>query len=211
MTTPWISITFPTFWSLVLIGIRLRRSDFTRPTKRHHEDGSRGLYLPRKRPFSADGLPLDTNNGTFAASKSSMRVRAILPGDCARACQQLSLRLDSELSEFETVLLEAHLARCADCREFGQTITGFTNALRAVPAETPRVPIQVTRTRRISSYASALRAGTAAAAVAVVALGGLVALQGSRDRVPGVDLNKARLVMDVHESQLQRLDKFGET
>ena len=134
-----------------------------------------------------------------------------MPADCARACQQLSLRLDSELSEFESVLLEAHLARCADCRAFGQSITGFTDALRAVPAETPPVTLQITRSRRTSVLASYLRAGSAAAAVAVVALGGLVALQGSRDRVPGVDLQQARLVMGVHESQLQRLDKFGET
>jgi predicted anti-sigma-YlaC factor YlaD len=139
-----------------------------------------------------------------------MRVRAIMPADCARACQQLSLRLDSELSEFESVLLEAHLARCADCRAFGQSITGFTGVLRAVPAEAPSVTFQVTRSRRMI-LASSLRAASAAAAVAVVTLGGLVALQGSRDRVPGVDLQQARLVMGVHESQLQRLDKFGET
>jgi predicted anti-sigma-YlaC factor YlaD len=141
-----------------------------------------------------------------------MRVRAIMPADCARACQQLSLRLDSELSEFESVLLEAHLARCADCRSFGQSITGFTDALRAVPAEMPTpVTFPVTRRHRMNVLANSLRAASAAAAVAVVALGGLVALQGSRDRVPGVDLQQARLVMGVHESQLERLDKFGET
>jgi predicted anti-sigma-YlaC factor YlaD len=141
-----------------------------------------------------------------------MQVRAILPADCARACQQLSLRLDSELSEFDAVLLEAHLARCAGCREFGQSIAGLTYTLRAVPAEESRVPVQVTRNwRRRNTLSRSLRAASAVAAVALVAVGGLVAVERSPNRAPGLDLQTARLVMDVHESQLQRLDKFGET
>jgi len=141
-----------------------------------------------------------------------MQSRAILPADCARACQQLSLRLDSELSEFDAVLLEAHLARCAGCREFGQSITGLTYTLRAVPAEESHVPVQVTRNwRRRNTLSKSLRAASAVAAVALVAVGGLVALERSPTRAPVLDLQTARMVMDVHESQLQRLDKFGET
>ena len=62
-----------------------------------------------------------------------MRKRAILPAECAQACQQLSLRADRELSVFETVLLEAHLAVCADCQAFEKGVAGFTTLLRAVP------------------------------------------------------------------------------
>jgi predicted anti-sigma-YlaC factor YlaD len=141
-----------------------------------------------------------------------MQVRAILPADCGRACQQLSLRLDSELSEFDSVLLEAHLARCAGCREFGQSIAGLTDTLRSVPAEEPRVSVQVTRGwRRKNMLSRSVRAASAVAAVALVAVGGLVALERSPNKTPGLDLQTARLVMDVHETQLQRLDKFGET
>jgi predicted anti-sigma-YlaC factor YlaD len=140
-------------------------------------------------------------------------LRSILPADCVRARQQLSLRVDSELSEFEGVLLDAHLGRCDDCRAFEQGITGFTEALRAVPAETPAISFQPPRRRAPLDvvFANALRAGSAAAAVAVVAITGLIAFNGSTSSVPAaVDLERARSVLDLHERQLQQLDGFGQ-
>ena len=93
-----------------------------------------------------------------------MRKRAILPAECAQACQQLSLRADRELSEFEIVLLEAHLAVCADCRAFEKGVAGFTTLLRAVPLEQPIVAFQLPRGRSRANalVASSLRAGSAA-------------------------------------------------
>src|SRR5215203_879662 len=137
-----------------------------------------------------------------------MRMRSILPADCARARQQLSLRLDSELSEFEVVLLEAHLTRCDDCRAFEHGLTGLAEALRAVPAETPAVSFQPPRRRaRLDVVlATSLRASSAAAAVVVVAISGLIALQGSSTSVSGIDVQRVRPVLDLHERQLQRLD-----
>ena len=139
-------------------------------------------------------------------------MRSILPADCARACQQLSLRLDSELSEFELVLLEAHLRRCADCRAFGESITGLTNALRTGPVEQPSVSFQPprTRTRFDTVLTGALRAGSAAAAIAVVALTGLIAFNGSTSTVPAANLTQIRGVLDLHERQLQALDGFAQ-
>ena len=133
-------------------------------------------------------------------------MRSILPADCARARQQLSLRVDSELSEFELVLLEAHLMRCDDCRAFEHGLAGFTEALRAVPVETPSISFQPPRRRaRLDVIlATSLRAGSAAAAIAVVAISGLIALQGSS--TSGIDVRRARPVLDLHERQLQRLD-----
>lgn len=135
-------------------------------------------------------------------------MRSILPADCARARQQLSLRVDSELSEFELVLVEAHLTRCDDCRAFEQGVAGFTQALRAVPVETPAVSFQPPRRRaRLDVVlATSLRAGSAAAAIAVVAISGLIALQGSSPSVGGTDVRRVRPVLDLHERQLQRLD-----
>lgn len=140
-------------------------------------------------------------------------MRAILPADCARACEQLSLRLDSELSEFETVLLEAHLTRCPNCRAFGQTVAGLTMAIRTVPDETPSVSFDVhrTRTRMDALLTGSLRIGSVAAAIVVVVLSGLVGLRGTGTGVPGVELNRARAVLEVHERQFQRLDNFGQT
>ena len=133
-----------------------------------------------------------------------------MPADCARACQQLSLRMDSELSEFEVVLLEAHLRRCDACRAFGEAITGLTNTLRAGPVERPTVSFQAprSRTRVDALFTGALRVGSAAAAVAVVALGGLIALNSSTSSVTGAELNRVRGVLEVHERQLQKLDGF---
>lgn len=135
-------------------------------------------------------------------------MRSIMPADCARACQQLSLRLDSELSEFELVLLEAHLRRCAECRAFGETIAGLTTTVRSSPVERPSVSFQAprSRTRVDALLTGALRAGSAAAAVAVVALGGLIALNGSTSTVPAAELARVRGVLELHERQLQRLD-----
>jgi predicted anti-sigma-YlaC factor YlaD len=140
-------------------------------------------------------------------------MRSIMPADCARARQQLSLRVDSELSEFELVLLEAHLARCGDCRAFEHGVSGLTKALRAVPVETPAISFQPPRRRARLDVAlsTSLRVGSAAAAIAVVAISGLIALQGSPTPVGGIDVRRARPVLDLHERQLQRLDRFGQT
>ena len=136
-------------------------------------------------------------------------MRSILPADCARARQQLSLRLDSELSEFEVMLLDAHLSRCEDCRAFEQGVVSFTGALRSVPMELPAIAFEPPRRRaRLDVLlASSLRAGSAAAAIAVVAISGLIALNGSTNGVPqAADLARARAVLELHERQMFALD-----
>ncbi len=145
-----------------------------------------------------------------------MRRRAILPTECTQACQQLSLRVDSELSEFENLLLEAHLAGCADCQAFGQSITDFTTALRTVPAEQPTVSFQLPgrHSRMHALLASSFRPASAAAAVALVALSGLAtlhAMRGSTSGVPSAARSEAQLVLELHERQLQHLDNLGQT
>ena len=139
-------------------------------------------------------------------------MRSIMPADCARACQQLSLRMDSELSEFELVLLEAHLRRCADCRAFGETITGLTRTLRDAPVAQPAVSFHAprSRTRLDTVFTGALRVGSAAAAIAVVALTGLIALNGPTNGVRGADLGRIRGVLELHERQLQQLDGLAQ-
>jgi predicted anti-sigma-YlaC factor YlaD len=140
-------------------------------------------------------------------------MRSILPADCARARQQLSLRVDSELSEFELVLLEAHLGRCEDCRAFEQGVTGMTAVLRTVPVEEPSISFMPPRRRaRTDAILSAsLRAGSAAAAIAVVAISGLIALNGSTSGVAAVDVERARSVLSLHERQLQQMETSGQT
>lgn len=54
---------------------------------------------------------------------------------CERARFWTSLRLDGELSELEGALLDAHLARCADCRAVADGFDASTLVLRSAPLE----------------------------------------------------------------------------
>ncbi len=104
-----------------------------------------------------------------------------IPSDeCARAAEWVSLRLDRQLSDFEEVLLEAHLARCPECKSVAATMIALTNALRATPLEQPAFTFEAPRARR--GRPAALLAASAGAAIAVVGLSGLVSLQLSASR-----------------------------
>ncbi|HWQ24220.1 MAG TPA: zf-HC2 domain-containing protein [Gaiellaceae bacterium] len=102
---------------------------------------------------------------------------------CDRVRAQVSLRLDGELSQLESRMLDAHLARCAECRAYEAAVTAVTNELRAAPLEPLPRPIAVRRPRRLA-VAARLQAGIAAAlALAVV---GLATQLGPRETEPGV-------------------------
>jgi Putative zinc-finger len=87
---------------------------------------------------------------------------------CQRIREQVSLRLDDEVSQLEERMLASHLLRCSDCRTFEESVREFTDQLRAAPLESPRQPILVRRTRRVSLTAAQV---TAAATLAVAVLG----------------------------------------
>ena len=90
---------------------------------------------------------------------------------CERARFWASLRLDGELSELEGALLDAHLARCAGCREVTDGFAASTAAVRSAPLERlAPVAIDVPRSPR------RLLATIAVAAVLVLGViaGGLV-------------------------------------
>lgn len=90
-----------------------------------------------------------------------------MSGECDRARQWASTEVDGELSSFECVLLHAHLDACPSCRDFSETITGLTTALREARLEQLERPIAISRPRRRSR----LRLAPAAAAMAVAAVG----------------------------------------
>jgi anti-sigma factor RsiW len=54
---------------------------------------------------------------------------------CARARFWASLRVDGELSELEGALLDAHLARCAECSATAAGFGASTEALRSARLE----------------------------------------------------------------------------
>ncbi len=92
--------------------------------------------------------------------------------DCERARQWASLDVDGELSTFEGVLLNAHAAGCADCREFRASVAHAASALRAAPLEPFTVTVPSRVRRRISR---SLAPAVAALAVVSVGLGSIAA------------------------------------
>ena len=88
---------------------------------------------------------------------------------CERVRSQISLRLDGELSELESRMLDAHLGRCADCAAYDADARAFTTELRAAPLEPLARPIVLGRPGRRVSVAR-MQVGVAAA-VAVAVLG----------------------------------------
>ena len=101
-------------------------------------------------------------------------------GACDRARQWATADVDGELSRFEHVLLDAHLAECLSCREFYASVAGFTDMLRPAPRETLERPIEIGRIRRRISVR--LAPAVAAMAVTVVGLGSILASSDLRTR-----------------------------
>jgi hypothetical protein len=87
---------------------------------------------------------------------------------CARARFWVSLRVDGELSELEGALLDAHLARCADCAAFAAGATASTAWLRDADLERP-APIRIAVPRQPRRAAAGLVAAAALMAIGLVA------------------------------------------
>jgi hypothetical protein len=124
--------------------------------------------------------------------------------ECARASEWVSLRLDGQLSEFEELLLDAHIERCPDCKAYSANVAGLTTALRATPLEQPSVTFEAPRRTRARTVG--LRAVSAAAAVAVVGLSGIVSLQLSANRSQLGNVLNERKVIGIKERQMDALN-----
>jgi predicted anti-sigma-YlaC factor YlaD len=93
------------------------------------------------------------------------------PHLCERAQSWASLRADDELSELESALLDAHLARCRPCRAFAAGAEALAAVLRSAPVSRPE-PLVV---RAARPERTALRAVQVAAALTLVVSAGVVA------------------------------------
>jgi anti-sigma factor RsiW len=90
---------------------------------------------------------------------------------CERAREWASLRLDGELSEFERVLLDAHVGRCEACAAYVLEITAITETLRGAELEPLSHPVALPSRRRIAYASRALQAGAATAALVAATVG----------------------------------------
>lgn len=94
-------------------------------------------------------------------------------GDCFEARQLISVRLDSELSALDEVLLETHLVVCPGCREHATKLAALTSELRSAALVVPKLSVAIPARRRRYwrlNGMSAAAATAVAAAVAIVAL-----------------------------------------
>jgi len=141
-----------------------------------------------------------------------MDVRLVNPltKQCERARECASLRLDGELSEFESALLNAHLARCEGCRAFADELGGVTTTLRDAPLETLEQPVALPTRRRISSRRPVEIA--AAAALMLTSLSVAGALRTAQSSSPSLNFGspavstvaESREFSDIRRAMLRR-------
>lgn len=104
----------------------------------------------------------------------------IVPFLCERARRWASLRVDRELSELESALLDSHLGRCRSCRAFARGIEDVAAALAAARLERPApLALVLPRKRLAGAWLQSAAASTLVVAVGVAALVGGVARHGS--------------------------------
>jgi anti-sigma factor RsiW len=132
---------------------------------------------------------------------------------CTRVREQVSLELDSELSQLEQRMLAAHLERCAECAVYAADVRRITERIRSAPLHTMRRPVIVRRHRSLA--ATRLQIGAAAAlALAALGLGTELAVapdarQGSLARFEGQpNLSPPRSVYE-QEQAILRVVKVG--
>ena len=95
----------------------------------------------------------------------------LIPLLCERACRWASLRVDGELSELESALLDDHLGRCRSCRVFARGVEDVAAALASARLERPAPLALVFPPQRRPVVRSV-------AAATLVAVAGIAALFG---------------------------------
>lgn len=107
----------------------------------------------------------------------------LIPLLCERACRWVSLRVDGELSELESALLDDHLGRCRSCRVFARGVEDVAAALAAARLERPApLALVLPRKRRPLPVLRSAAAATLIVVSAIAALVTGVAAQGQSAR-----------------------------
>ena len=78
---------------------------------------------------------------------------------CDRMRELHSASLDGELSQLESVRLEAHLAGCPSCSAYATTAEGASRLVQQMPLERPSFPIVVPGRRLAVARKLRFRAG----------------------------------------------------
>jgi anti-sigma factor RsiW len=94
------------------------------------------------------------------------------PSDCQRAREDVSARLDGELSEIGSARLSAHLRECDACASYALEVSAVSTRLRMAPLEQPGIAVSLpSRRRRPGLQIAAAAAAVLVAAASSLALG----------------------------------------
>jgi putative zinc finger protein len=104
---------------------------------------------------------------------------------CDRARQWASLRMDDELSELESLMLDRHVVECRACREWLVGVEATTSLLRSGPLVAPELRVEV-RPRRLP-FVARTRLVAIAAALALVLAASVLGVFLSRPGAPATD------------------------
>jgi predicted anti-sigma-YlaC factor YlaD len=97
-----------------------------------------------------------------------------LPEQCERARGWASLRVDGELSELQSALLDTHLGRCRACRAFARGTEDLAAALAARLERPAQLALVLPPRGRLRAVVrTALAAGAVAAASVAATLAGV--------------------------------------
>ncbi|MGZ4463109.1 MAG: zf-HC2 domain-containing protein [Gaiellaceae bacterium] len=129
---------------------------------------------------------------------------------CQRARWYLSLALDGELDTLRERELRRHLRNCPNCALVGSDYETITSMLRSSAPMTPERPIELaSRRRRNLRVRSSV---VAAAALAVVALGGMKSGDGPSGRITSTRATWAQVsnVVAISASDPARVSLLGQ-
>ena len=105
-------------------------------------------------------------------------MKEVVPEQCERFRESISLGLDGLLSTFETALLDRHLSRCPTCHTYAADVAAQTELLRSAAFEQPLRPVVVAPAahtdlrRRAYAVAGAVAVAVAAALIAFTPVAG---------------------------------------
>ncbi len=138
-----------------------------------------------------------------------------LPEQCERARGWASLRVDGELPELQSVLLDVHLRRCRGCRAFARGTENVAAALSSARLEGPvhLALVLPPRGRLRALLRTAVAAGAVAAAAVGATLAGVSVSEGTAQAarpvamVTGVDTpNELRVLRRPMLVEINRSD-----
>jgi predicted anti-sigma-YlaC factor YlaD len=121
---------------------------------------------------------------------------------CERTREWATLRLDGEISEFETAIMQSHLERCPACSGFAEDVAAITAGVRSTPLEPLTHPVEVGSPRRLRLPLRHVQ--VAAAAALVVLATGLGSVYGALHRTehPGPSTTPHRAPVGMADESL---------